>query len=87
MRSINLYILYFKRIYSDFLVKLMKFYFEFDGKASITAPTILFIPKIQYPNGYVISISEGDIEENKEKQLILIVIKKDGIHTITITRK
>lgn len=71
----------------EFNIKDGTFYFEFDGKTSITAPTILFIPKIQYPNGYDIRVSEEDIEENKEKQLILIEIKKDGIHTITITRK
>ena len=62
------------------------FYFKFDGDTSIKASTILFVPRIQYPNGYDISISEGEIEKDKENQLVSITIKEDGIHTVKITQ-
>ena len=62
------------------------FYFEFNGKTSIKEPTILYVPEIQYPNGYEIKISEGNIEKKEVKQLIFVKIKKDGVHSVKITR-
>ncbi|MFX0025479.1 MAG: cellulase family glycosylhydrolase [Candidatus Hermodarchaeota archaeon] len=70
----------------EFDIKEGTFYLEFDGVSSIRAPTILYIPKIQYPRGYEIKISEGEIEKRAEEQLILIRIKEDGVHTLKITR-
>ncbi len=63
------------------------FYFKFDGNLSIKAPTILYIPKIQFPNGYNINISRGEIDKKEDDQLVFIKIKTDGIHTIKITKK
>lgn len=62
------------------------FYFEFDGKVSIKAATVIYVPEIQYPNGYEIKISEGNIEKKEAEQLIFIKTKKDGVHTVKITR-
>ena len=62
------------------------FEFKFDGDISIRAPTILYIPKIQFPNGYDISVSEGQIEQKHDEQLVCINITKTGIHTIRISR-
>ncbi|MFX0019073.1 MAG: cellulase family glycosylhydrolase [Promethearchaeota archaeon] len=70
----------------EFDIKEGNFYFEFDGDSSIRAPTILYIPKIQYPRGYEIKVSEGEIEKRAEEQLISIQIKEDGVHRLKIMR-
>ena len=70
----------------EFDIKEGTFYFEFDGDSSIRAPTIFYIPKIQYPRGYEMKVSEGNIEKRAEEQLISIQIKEDGLHNLKITR-
>lgn len=70
----------------EFNLKKGLFKFIFDGKSSIQAPTILYVPKIQYPKGYNIKINEGTIEKKEEDQLVLIKIKEDGNHIVNITR-
>jgi hypothetical protein len=69
----------------EFKYKEKEFYFEFDGDSAISAPTIIYIPKIQFPDGYNVEISEGVLEKNEEEQLIFINISKDGIHRVKIT--
>jgi len=71
----------------DFQMKEGLFYFEFDGDTSIKGSTILYIPKIHYPNGYKIDISEGEIQKDEKNQLLSIIIKENGIHSVTITKK
>ncbi|MHA1488356.1 MAG: cellulase family glycosylhydrolase [Promethearchaeota archaeon] len=71
----------------EFNIKNHVFYFEFDGKSSIKAPTILYVPKIQFPNGYEIKISDGEIDIKEEEQLIYLKIKEDGVYSINITQK
>jgi hypothetical protein len=69
----------------DFNYKEKTFELLFDADSSLEAPTILYVPHIQYPNGYEIKVSEGDIDKKEAEQLVLIRTKKDGIHTINIT--
>jgi len=70
----------------EFNLKNGTFIFEFDGESSIKAPTILYVPKIQFPNGYEINVSEGEIEKNLDEQLVLINNSENGIHKVKITR-
>ena len=70
----------------DFNYKEKTFNFEFDADSSIDAPTIIYVPYIQYPNGYKIEVSEGEIGKKETKQLVFIRTKKDGVHTINITK-
>lgn len=70
----------------EFNIKDGTFNFEFDGKTSIQAPTILYIPKIHYPNGYEINVSEGEIKKEEDIQLVLVKINENGFHTVNITR-
>ena len=60
------------------------FLFAFDADASIPAPTTLYIPNIHYPNGYDITVSEGDVK--KEEQLVYIQIHQNGHHIVKICR-
>ena len=62
------------------------FIFDFDADLSIKAPTMLYIPKIQYPNGFKINLSEGEYEKKEEDQSVLIRVKEAGFHAINITR-
>lgn len=71
----------------EFNFKEKSFNFEFDADTSIKTPTIIYVPKIQYPNGYEIKVSEGKITKREEKQLIYIEVEKDGIHTVNIIKK
>lgn len=71
----------------EFAFKEKIFKFEFDADTSIKAPTIIYVPKIQYANGYEITVSEGKIIEKEEEQLIHIEIQKKGIHIVKITNK
>jgi len=71
----------------EFIVKNGKFLFEFDGDKSINAPTIIYIPDIQYPQGYNIEVSEGKIKKFEEKQIVEIKIKQNGPHIVTVKRK
>jgi len=70
----------------EFNIKDGAFNFEFDGKTSIQAPTIIYIPKIHYPNGYEIIVSEGEIKKEEDIQLVFVKIKEDGFHSVNITR-
>ncbi|MFX1313029.1 MAG: cellulase family glycosylhydrolase [Promethearchaeota archaeon] len=62
------------------------FNFKYDCDSSINAPTIIYIPKIQYPNGFDISISKGEYEKREDKQLIFIKSKIEGINSVTIMK-
>jgi len=70
----------------EFNYKDKSFKFEFDADSSIGAPTIIYVPHIQYPKGYQIKVSEGDIEKKDAEQLVFIRTKNDGGHTINITK-
>jgi hypothetical protein len=70
----------------EFNMKRGTFVFEFEGDASIDAPTIVYIPKIHYPNGFNIQLTEGEIIRQDE-QLVFIKIHQNGPHTFSISRK
>ena len=71
----------------EFNFKEKSFIFEFDADSSLRAPTIIYVPKIQYPYGYEIKVSEGNIIKKADEQLVHIEIEKDGIHTVNIIKK
>ena len=58
----------------------------FDADLSIKMPTVLYVPKIHYPNDYEIILSEGEYEKKEEDQLVLIKVKEAGAHSVKITR-
>jgi len=62
------------------------FHFTFKGDVSINAPTILYIPKIHYPNGYKLNIIKGIIESTQENQLLFMRINENGIFEVEITK-
>jgi hypothetical protein len=71
----------------EFNMKNKTFFFAFDGDTSISTPTIIYVPNIQYLKGYHVDVSEGTIEKSEETQLVAITIHQNGLHNINITRK
>jgi len=70
----------------EFNTKKGIFIFEFDKDKKVKAPTTIYVPKIQYPNGFDITVSEGDVKKDDE-QIVSIKIQKNGLHTVKIFRK
>jgi hypothetical protein len=70
----------------EFNFKDKSFNFEFDADSSTKAPTIIYVPKIHFPNGYTVNVSEGKSIKKEDEQLLLIEIEKDGIHTVNIKK-
>lgn len=62
------------------------FLFEFEADASITAPTIIYVPKIHYPQGYKIGVSIGETELKDDEQIVKIITKESGTCTVKISR-
>ncbi len=46
------------------------FEFEFRDDPTVSAPTELFVPNCQYPDGYVVEVSDGDYELDAKKQTL-----------------
>ena len=63
------------------------FIFEFEAMSYIKDPTVLYVPKIQYPNGFKIDISQGQIVPNEDEQLVFVETQFDGICYITISKR
>jgi hypothetical protein len=70
----------------EFNLKEKRFQFKFDGDSSIKKPTIIYVPKIHYPEGFQVQVSKGKIEKQDNRQLVLIKIETDGIHRVDITK-
>ncbi len=47
------------------------FEFEFRHDPAINAPTEIFVPNYQYPRGYVVEVSDGTYEVNREQQVLI----------------
>jgi len=47
------------------------FEFEFRHDPAVNAPTELFVPNYQYPKGYVVELSDGTYEVNREEQVLI----------------
>jgi len=62
------------------------FYFAFEADSSIRVPTIIYVPQIQYPDGYKIILSDGEFKKKEDEQLVFIKTNKDGIHTVNIAK-
>ena len=54
----------------SFDLKRRRFEFSFRHDAMVTAPTLLFVPNYQYPNGYCVELSDGDFEVDPIEQTL-----------------
>mmetsp|Transcript_16626 Transcript_16626/g.21817 ORF Transcript_16626/g.21817 Transcript_16626/m.21817 type:complete len:261 (-) Transcript_16626:224-1006(-) len=68
-----------------------RFHFEFSSTAENdpkVAPSIIFVPNFQYPNGVNIEVSDGEYEYFRKDQYIKYVHSTETrMHSVTITHK
>ena len=60
------------------------FEFEFLLDPAIDAPTEVFVPNFQYPQGYTVELSQGRFEKDEESQTLRIFHPEDGELQITV---
>ena len=69
----------------SFDIKRRVFEFEFRHDASIQAPTEIFVPRYQYPEGYTVKVTGGTYDVDQEKQtLTYYPADGPGVHTICV---
>lgn len=62
--------------------------FEFEFRHEVDAPTEIFVPIFQYPDGYNVELSDGEFEINHDEQTLIVRHTNDRpTHTVRITRK
>jgi len=72
----------------SFDVKRKLFEFEFRHAAAVEAPTEIFVPNYQYPNGYTVEVTGGTCEISKKNQTLTYhPTSGPGIHTIRVRPK
>ncbi len=59
----------------------------YEADASIKAPTEVFVPALQYPNGYDLKLEGSELEHGVERDLIRITAKKSGRVSLTLTKR
>jgi len=65
-----------------------KFTFSFHHDPEVSAPTIVYVPNFQYPEGYDVLVSDGDFTIDTELQRLEYHYSMTQTeHTITISRK
>jgi hypothetical protein len=71
----------------DFKRKTGVFTLIFDADPTIDAPTEVFVPRIQYPNGFRVEAPGLDIEEDRSEQAVRLSAREPGEVTVKITAK
>lgn len=68
-----------------FDLKRRVFQFEFRHDPQVTAPTEIFVPALQYPQGYRVEVSDGTFEQDRVRQrLIYRHGREQRHHAITV---
>jgi Glycoside hydrolase family 5 C-terminal domain/Cellulase (glycosyl hydrolase family 5) len=72
----------------SFDIKKTLFEFSFRHADELTAPTEIFVPAIQYPNGFAIQVSDGTFELDMTNQtLIYQHTREQKVHTVRVSPK
>jgi hypothetical protein len=64
-----------------------EFSFIYEADPAIKQPTEIYVPKIQYPDDFVVVAENGVVHMDPESQLVTIAARTAGEQTITIARK
>lgn len=77
-----------KPLFMAFDIKKKRFIFEFLHDPEIEAPTEIFVPNYQYPEGYTVEISDGSFETNPLTQTLVYHHNTSrDTHTICLTER
>jgi hypothetical protein len=69
----------------QFEIKRRAFEFEFRHVPIVTAPTEIFVPEYQYPDGYTVRVTDGEYTIDREHQLLIYRHSPEvAVHTIWI---
>ncbi len=61
------------------------FQYKFEASPQIDAPTEIFVPRHQYPNGYSVEVTDGKFEKDQENQVLIYWPSSQGnTHRIII---
>ena len=61
------------------------FTFNYRGASQVTAPTEIYVPNSQFPDGYRVEVSDGEFEIQRERQRVIYRHSdKDMPHLIRI---
>jgi len=71
----------------DFSAKSGDFLFEFEADTTIEGPTVIFVPRIQYPQGVDIESSQGTTDHLPDSQQLLVHSEASGTHGIRLSRR
>lgn len=63
------------------------FEFTFNFDPALALPTVIFIPRLQYPNGVEPKVTGGKIHFKREEQMLDYWPSAPGIHTIVIEHR
>ncbi|MBM3132291.1 MAG: hypothetical protein FJZ95_04575 [Chloroflexi bacterium] len=67
-----------------FDVSTREFEFEFRSDPTIDAPTEIFVPRFQYPEGYTVELSAGRFEKDEGSQTLQVFNPTDAEAQITV---
>jgi len=71
-----------------FDIRKKTFFFEFRHDPEIEAPTEIFVPNYQYPEGYAVEVSDGSYEKNPVTQTFVYQHNPSrDTHTIYLTER
>jgi len=77
-----------KPLRMSFDVLSARFEYEFEHDPEVRAPTVIFVPRLQYPGGFVVELSDGRHEEDESDQTIRYYHGADQAqHTIRVSRR
>lgn len=63
------------------------FVYEFKGDPAVTQPTEVFFPKVHYPHGAVVTVSDGSFVIDADAQLLTYTAGDLSVHRIEIKAK
>ncbi len=63
------------------------FKYTFECNLALTAPTIIFIPKIQYPEGIEPNVTGGKVLINSDQQILEYWPSEPGVHSVIIEHR
>jgi len=62
------------------------FVLEYQAEPSIDAPTEIYVPRRQYPNGYAVEAADQELVRDEDAQLLRVRAQGGGARTLTIRR-
>lgn len=63
------------------------FEFTFASNPALAAPTVIFIPRLQYPNGIAPKVTSGKVNFDRNQQILEYWSSEPGVHSIIIEHR